>query len=113
MINKTVEIALLFDFYGNLLTEKQQQIIRLYYYEDLSLGEIAESLEISRQGVFDHLQRSEKLLKDYEGKLGLSARYRKIREKLAMLDDFITENTDNKRLKGKLRNRIEQIRKYL
>jgi len=113
LIDKTVEIALLFDFYGNLLTEKQQRIIRLYYYEDLSLGEIAESLKISRQGVFDHLQRGEKLLKDYEGKLALLARYRKMREQLELLDDFIAENTDNQRLKGKLRTRIDQIRKYL
>ena len=57
MLDKTIEISMLFDYYGKLLTDKQQKIIELYYYQDLSLGEIAENLEISRQGVYDHLNK--------------------------------------------------------
>lgn len=75
MLDKVIEIGILFDFYGSLLTEKQQEAIQLYYYQDLSLSEIAERLEISRQGVYDHLHRGEEALRDYEVKLGLIQRY--------------------------------------
>ncbi len=62
---------MLFDAYGGLLTDKQQQALALTYNEDYSLGEIAELLGISRQAVFDNLRRAEALLENYEAKLGL------------------------------------------
>ncbi|MCI9044577.1 MAG: YlxM family DNA-binding protein [Peptococcaceae bacterium] len=65
---------MLFDAYGGLLTDKQQQALALTYNEDYSLGEIAELLGISRQAVFDNLRRAEALLENYEAKLGLIAR---------------------------------------
>ncbi len=65
---------LLFDVYGSLLTEKQQQALALTYNEDYSLGEIAAWLGISRQAVFDAIRRSEALLANYEEKLGLIKR---------------------------------------
>jgi len=71
MFEKFIEIAMLYDFYGKLLSLKQQKIIELYYLEDLSLSEIGENLEISRQGVHDTLKRSEKALYAYEEKLKL------------------------------------------
>lgn len=65
---------LLFDVYGALLTDKQQQALALTYNEDYSLGEIAALLGISRQAVFDSIRRSETLLANYEEKLGLIKR---------------------------------------
>ena len=65
---------MLFDAYGGLLTDKQQQALALTYNEDYSLGEIAEWLGISRQAVFDAIRRSEALLAEYEAKLGLIKR---------------------------------------
>lgn len=70
-LNKVIEIGILFDFYKELLTEKQREAVNLYYNEDYSLGEISENLKISRQGVYDTLKRAEKILQDYEKKLNL------------------------------------------
>ncbi len=73
-INKTLRMNQLFDFYQELLTEKQQQMLELYYEEDLSLAEIAEHYDISRQAVHDNLRRGENALEDYEAKLELLQR---------------------------------------
>ncbi len=75
MLEKTVNLSQLFDFYGNLLTPRRQEIMRLYFYQDYSLGEIAENLEISRQGVHDHLKKAEEQLHEYEDKLGMLSSY--------------------------------------
>lgn len=113
MLDKVVEIGILFDFYGKLLTDKQQEAIILYYYEDLSLSEIAERLEISRQGVYDHLHRSEEILREYEKKLGHIKRYKELKTKIEELDEFITGNINNSNLKGILKKKIREIKKHL
>lgn len=82
MIEKLERVAMLFDFYGNLLTEKQQVVLSLHYEHDLSLGEIAEEYGVSRQAVHDILKRSEKVLERYEEKLGLVRKFTAEREKL-------------------------------
>ena len=64
-------LSYLFDFYCKLLTEKQRDIFELYYFQDLSLGEIADYYNISRQAVYDVIKRTEILLYDYEEKLKL------------------------------------------
>ncbi len=92
LLEKTIKIGLLFDYYGKLLTERQQEIISLYYFQDFSLGEIAERLEISRQGVYDHLQRGEKLLQNYEKDLKLVAKLNTFRNKLTEFEDYIASN---------------------
>ncbi|MDA8233226.1 MAG: putative DNA-binding protein [Clostridia bacterium] len=70
-MEKVTRMAMLYDFYGQLLTDRQRHLFELYYDHDLSLGEIAEELEITRQAVHDLLKRSEKILEEYETKLGL------------------------------------------
>ena len=70
-----VQTALLFDFYGQLLTEKQQDVCHLYFEDDCSLSEIAEELQVSRQAVHDMIKKSRKALGEYEDKLGLAGRF--------------------------------------
>ena len=82
MKHDAVEMILLFDYYGELLTEKQQTCFDLYYNQDLSLGEIAEEAGISRQGVHDSLARAEAALLVMEEKTGCVARMR--RQKAAL-----------------------------
>jgi hypothetical protein len=89
LLERTVRVGTLFDFYGQLLTERQQQMVKLYYYHDLSLGEIAEQSEISRQAVYDNLKRAEKLLEDYEEKLKLLNKQERIKKKSNKLIETI------------------------
>lgn len=70
-----LQLTLLYDFYGELLTEKQKQVYELHYQDDLSLTEIGDELSISRQAVRDQLKRTEKILQDYEEKLQLVSRF--------------------------------------
>mgnify|MGYP002346206409 FL=1 len=70
-----MQMGLLYDFYGGLLTQKQQKVFGLYYLENLSLAEIAEEEGTTRQAVHDLLQRTEKRLAGWESKLGLVDRY--------------------------------------
>ncbi|WP_294409302.1 YlxM family DNA-binding protein [uncultured Ruminococcus sp.] len=72
-MSKNLEMNNLLDLYGCLLTEKQSDIMNMYYNDDLSLGEIAEQYGISRQGVHDTVKRCEEAIEDYEEKLGLYA----------------------------------------
>lgn len=72
---KSIEDCLLLDFYGNLLTENMRTTLDLYLNDDLSLAEIAQEEQISRQGVHDKVKRSLKQLKGYEDKLGLVKRF--------------------------------------
>lgn len=74
-MEKLVRIGILLDFYGKLLSEKQYQIMELYYLNDFSLSEIGEELGISRQSVFDTLKRSEEKLDSFENELGLVEKF--------------------------------------
>ena len=71
---KNMKVALLYDFYGEVLTEKQRDMIEQYYHQDLSLAEIAENVGISRQGVRGSVKRAEEQLFDMEARLGLASR---------------------------------------
>ncbi len=81
-LEQLIHNSMLYDFYGGLLTAKQSQAVELYHLENWSLAEIAEKEGVSRQAIHDLLQRSEKLMADYEEKLGLVARYMKQRAEL-------------------------------
>ena len=65
-----IDLILLYDYYGDLLTDRQKECFEMRYYQDLSLGEIGEELGISRQGVHDNLSRAEALLRNMEEKTG-------------------------------------------
>lgn len=86
-----VENSLLYDFYGGLLTEKQQRIMNLYYNEDWNMVEIAEKEGVSRQAVHDLIHRSGRLLKEYEVKLGLMERFLKQQELLQSMKLELSE----------------------
>lgn len=85
MKNKPLQMSLLFDFYGDILTEKQREVFDLYYNEDLSLTEIAEHTGITRQGVRDSLVRAEHTLTSLEKTLGLVAKSKARKEAHAAL----------------------------
>ena len=76
---KNLQVPLLLDFYGEMLTDKQRDFIDLYYNEDLSLAEIAENEGITRQGVRDSVKRAEAQLFDMEEKLHLAKRFEALR----------------------------------
>ena len=80
MLDKTIRINLLYDFYHELLTEKQQTFLLYYYQDNYSLGEIAEQFEISRQAVNEHIKRAEFMLEEYETKLQLLRKHTARRE---------------------------------
>lgn len=80
MLGKNFIYSILYDYYGNLLKDNQATVIELYYNLDYSLSEIAEELNISRQGVHDALKRAEKALMEYEDKIKLHNKYVKFSE---------------------------------
>ncbi len=90
-MDKVIKMTLLFDFYGPLLTERQQKFIDLYYENDYSLGEIAENYGVSRQAVHDTLKRAEGILANYENKLGLIDKFLLKRNKLADVARLLEE----------------------
>ena len=77
-MEKRIETAWLLEFYGPLLTGRQRELLAMYCDEDLSLTEIAVQEDISRQGVYDAVHRAQRQLDDYEKRLGLLARYRRM-----------------------------------
>ena len=85
---KNMEVALLFDFYGEVLTEKQQNMVELYYNNDLSLSEIAENEGITRQGVRDAIKRAEAQLFSFEEHIGLCERLEKMRKGLSEISEL-------------------------
>lgn len=96
-MEKTAYDAYLFDFYGELLGEKQKRLYEASRFQDLSLSEIAELEGISRQGVHDLLKRTEKRLLEYEEKLRLVERFLKAKDRLEKLAE------ENPALAGKIR----------
>ena len=107
---KSYEDSLLLDFYGNLLTDKMRATLDMYLNDDLSLAEIAEEEEISRQGVHDKVNRALAQLKDYEDKLGLVKRFleqkESVSEAIALIDNKKYE--DARKVLAKLSEEIEE-----
>ncbi len=90
IVAKNLDIVLLADYYGEMLTENQRKFIEYYYSDDLSLSEIAQNEGITRQGVRDAVKRAEAQLYDMENKLGFAERSRRVNEVL----DSIKQSTE-------------------
>ena len=87
-MDKILEQALLYDFYGELLTPHQKEIYEQFVLDDLSLSEIAESEGISRQGVHDLIRRCDRILSGYEEKLHLVERFLKTKEDVRLIREL-------------------------
>ena len=110
-MDEAVFRTMLFDFYGELLTDKQREYFDLHYNEDLSLTEIAESEGITRQGVWDIIRRGEDTLRRYESKTGLVARFARERQLLDRLQDRLDRLTPL--VSGEAADTAEEMRKDL
>ena len=96
MKNQTFRMTMLFDFYGELLTERQKEFYELYYDEDLSLSEIAENYGISRQGVRDVIVRAEAYMTEIEDKTGLVKRFMQRLERIEAAADELRRLNDRR-----------------
>ncbi len=88
MVSKNLEISYLMDFYGDVLTEKQRDVMEQYYNDDLSLSEIADNFGITRQGVRDAIKRGEGTILELEEKVGFARRYRAVQEGVEALEQL-------------------------
>ncbi len=112
-MDKIYRQAMLFDFYGELLTEHQRSIYQDAVCNDMSLGEIAEDRGISRQGVHDLIRRSDKILQDYESKLHLVERFADAKNVVSEIDRLTSEDADAEELQERLRRIRELTRRLL
>ena len=93
LLEKTTRMNFLFDFYQALLTDKQRSYMELYYLDDHSLGEIAESYNISRQAVYDNIRRTEAMLEEYEDKLNLFEKFQQRQQVIDELSKLIVDGS--------------------
>ncbi|PWA13478.1 putative DNA-binding protein [Pueribacillus theae] len=107
MLEKTIRVNALYDFYHPLLTPKQQSYMSLYYINDFSLREIADECNVSRQAVYDTIKRTEIMLEDYEEKLHLYEKFKKRGDVIRQLYDVL----DNKKNTEVMLNLIKQLEK--
>ena len=107
-MDRIVEKSLLFDFYGELLTEHQQKIYEDVVFNDISCSEVAENQGISRQGAYDLIKRCEKILTDYENRLHLVEHFQKVKKTVASIHTCAEEiaECDDKSI---VREKIAQI----
>ena len=114
MKNQTYRMTMLFDFYGELLTDRQKEFFDLYYNEDLSLSEIAENEGISRQGVRDGIKRGEQILQEMEEKLQFAARLNALRENYSAiagsLERIQAQAADVPAVRDECRRAMESVR---
>lgn len=107
MVKNMGEISMLFDFYGDLLTDRQKTVLDYYYGDDYTLSEIAEYAGISRQAVHDTVHKAEKALRSYESVLGLVSRYKKTSKDISSASEIlesVMEDTDDEAIIERLRS---------
>ncbi len=109
-VNEILEQALLYDFYGELLTDHQKEIYEQFVLEDLSLSEIAQDAGISRQGVHDLVRRCQRTLEGYEEKLHLVERFLSINLKVREIDNVL-DSCEAGEQDGEPGAMLEQIRR--
>lgn len=100
-LQEIVELSILYDFYGELLSEHKRRIFEDYVLNDLSLGEIAEEQHISRQGVYDIVKRCSQELKEYEKRLSLVQRFNNVKDalnRIKAISDEIKQSGDTMRM---------------
>jgi len=113
MFEKNLNISVLLDFYGDILSSRQREMLELYYNEDYSLAEIAEKYEISRQGVRSVLKKGETILFDMESNLHLALRFTKVLEKSAQIAsklENINKNINNEDVSLNIQEIIKEIK---
>lgn len=120
MKDSAFHMTMLYDFYGDLLTDRQKEFYDLYYNEDFSLAEIAENVGITRQGVRDVLVRAEAILNEMEEKTGIVARFLEVRnglrsieksaEKIAALNDSALHSRELEELVNEIREKAAALK---
>ena len=107
--------SLLYDFYGVLLTDKQREVMELYHEENYSIVEIARELKVSKQAVYDNLKKSDRILREYEAKLGLMWSLLKSRELIGSVQDKIDELMKSPELRdgGEVKKGLLEIREMI
>ena len=110
---KNLQISFLLDFYGEMLTEKQREMIEYYYNEDLSLAEISDNQGITRQGVRDSIKRAEAQLLEMEERLGLARRFQDIQKALTLICDCALSIQDLNERNGRVPGIDENVSKIL
>jgi uncharacterized protein len=113
MLDSVARLSLLSDFYGSLLTTRQQEVMRLYHEENLSLSEIAEEFGISRQGVHDTLKNAEHALLEYEDKLGLVDRLEENKLDVLKIDGLIARMLEQNQKNPALTKELEEIKEII
>ena len=116
MKNQTYRMTMLFDFYGELLTERQKEFFDLYYNEDLSLAEIAENYGISRQGVRDVIVRAEAAMTEVEDRTGIIRRFMRSRSAIQAIEEAAgnigsvnTHQYDNEQIASKVKDILTAV----
>ncbi len=108
-MSKELKFVMLLDFYGELLTEKQRDVMELYYCEDLSLSEIGNPMGITRQAVRSFIKRGEEILLNYEEKLGFAQRLSKMQDCFNNINDAV-QSVDNENVRNAI---IKEVRNGL
>ena len=110
-MNEILEQALLYDFYGELLTDHQKEVYEQFVLEDLSLGEIAREEGISRQGVHDLVKRCSQTLKGYEEKLHLVEKFLSVKQDVEEIQEVLTQRVmQRQRIRRRTAIRWQQTR---
>jgi len=108
-MDKIIERGLLFDFYGELLTPHQQKVYSEAVFNDLSYGELSEDLGISRQGIHDLIKRCDKQLLEYEEKLCLIAKFKRIKAEVNAIDSLIDSANAPKDMADSVKESLQRI----
>lgn len=109
MFEKNLNIGFLLDFYGDVLTERKRDALDFYYNNDMSLSEIAEEMQISRQGVRDIIKKAEDELLFYEEKLGLAKKFTDAQKHAAKALELCEEEAVPERVKDEIRLLVECV----